>query len=91
MLSQYYYIIIDRGVSAPLHGIYVFYGLNAAYKRFLFQLMATVQLPNSKGYYMQMIMYSETSTPDVCLAQLFQKYLSNAACKHVVIDQCKYN
>ena len=53
--------------------------------------METVQLPNSKGYYTQMIMQYANSTPNVCLAQLFQEYLYNAACKHVVIDKGKDN
>ena len=91
MLLQYYYVIIDRGVSVPVHGIQVVYGFNTAYKMFLFQLMATVQLPNSKGYDTQMIIHSAISTADVCLAPLFQKYLSNAVCKHVVIDKVKYS
>ena len=53
--------------------------------------MATVLLPNSKGYYTQIIIHSATSTVDFYLTRLFQKHLSNTACKHAVIDQGKYN
>ena len=37
MLSQAFYVIIDRGISAPGHVKEVVYGLNDIAKRFLFQ------------------------------------------------------
>ena len=39
MLSQAYNIIIDHGISAPVHGREMFYGLNSTDKRFIFKLM----------------------------------------------------
>ena len=48
MLSQAFYVIIGSGISAPLHGIKVVYGLNTIEKSFLFQLMPTMQLPGEK-------------------------------------------
>ena len=45
VMSQTYSIIIDWGISAPGHGKEVVDGLNAVDKRFIYQLMFTVQLP----------------------------------------------
>ena len=42
---QYYSIIIDRGISAPGHVKEVVDGINAIYKRYIYQLMSNVQLP----------------------------------------------
>ena len=64
------YVIIDRGISAPGYGRKVLYGLNAIEKRFLFQLMSTVQLPGVKGYDTQMVMHTGTCTSDVSLSTL---------------------
>ena len=47
VMSQCYSIIIDRGISAPEHGKEVVDGLNAVYKRYIYQLMSKVQLPGS--------------------------------------------
>ena len=44
-MSQYYSIIIDRGISAPGHGKEVVDGLNAVDKSYIYQLMSKVQLP----------------------------------------------
>ena len=46
--SQLHSIIFDRGVSAPGHGKEVVGVLNAIGKRYMYQLMSTVQLPGSK-------------------------------------------
>ena len=88
-MLQVFFIIIDRVISAPLHVIEVFDGINAIDKRFLFQLISTVQLPGAKGYNIQMVMHTGTRTSDVSLANEFQKHLSNAALKHGVIYQGK--
>ena len=45
VMSQTYSIIIDCGISAPGHGKEVVDGLNAFDKRYIYQLMANVQLP----------------------------------------------
>ena len=75
MLSQYFYVIIGHGMSAPGHGREVFDGLNATRKRFLFQLISTVTLPGAKMYDTQMVMHHETSTKYVSLDRKFQKTL----------------
>ena len=68
-LSQAYYIIIYRGVSATGYGRAVLDGLNTTNKRFILHLMATVKLTGVKGYTTQMVMHSETCAADVILAQ----------------------
>ena len=45
VLSQCHSIIFDRGISAPGHGKDVVDVLNAIGKRYMYQLMYTVQLP----------------------------------------------
>ena len=50
MLSQAFSVIIDRGISAPVHGREVIDGLNSIDKRFLIQFISTVQLMGAKGY-----------------------------------------
>ena len=44
-MSQCYSIVIDQGISAPGHDKEVVYGLNAVYKRYIYQLISTVKLP----------------------------------------------
>ena len=85
MLSQVFSVIIDCGISAPRHGRKVVDGLNSIDKRFLLQLMSTVQLTGGKVYNTQMFMHTRTHTSDVGLAREFQKHLSTAACKNGVI------
>ena len=48
MLTQKFYVIIDGGISALVHGREVLYGLNSIVKRFLFQLISTVKLTGDK-------------------------------------------
>ena len=57
-LSQRHSIIFYRGISAPEHGKELVYGLNAIDKRFMCQLMSTVQLTVSKTFEKQIIMDS---------------------------------
>ena len=83
-------MIIDHGVSIPVYGREGVDGLKATAKTFIFQLMATVKLPGSKGYDTQMIVHSTTSTDDVSVVREFQKHFSNASHKHVLIDQVKF-
>ena len=45
VLSKRHSIIIGRGISAPANGKDVIDGLNAIDKRYMYQLMSTVQLP----------------------------------------------
>ena len=56
VLSQCHSIIIDRGISAPIHGKEVVDGINYIAKRYINQLMSNVQLPKSKTFDSQIIM-----------------------------------
>ena len=44
VLYQRHSIIFDQGIISPGHGKYVVEGLNAIAKRYMYQLMSTVQL-----------------------------------------------
>ena len=90
MLSSLFSVIIDHGISAPVHGIEAVDGTDAIEKGFLFRLISTVKLPVAKGCGAQMVTHTVTRTSGVSLAREFRKHLSPAARKHVVIDQYKY-
>ena len=64
MLSQTFYLIIENGISVLGPVREVLDGLNATGKMFLPQLMSTVQLPVTKMYDKQMVIYYTTSTND---------------------------
>ena len=68
IFSQVYDVIIDRGVSEPVHGE-AFDGLNDTSKIFIYQLMENMQLAVEKGYETHMLIHSATSTTDVSLAR----------------------
>ena len=68
-MSQYYSIIIDQGISAHGHGKEVVYGLNAVDKRYIYQVVSTIQLPGSNRFYSQMKMHTGTRKYDVSLAR----------------------
>ena len=51
VISQTFYLIIDRGISAPGNGKEVVNVLNAVDKRYIYQLMSKVQLPGSIRFY----------------------------------------
>ena len=69
VMSQCYSIIIDIGISAPEHGKEVVYVLNAANKRYIYQLMSTFQLPVSIRFDSQIQMHTGTEKDDVSLAK----------------------
>ena len=62
-------MIIYRVISEPGHGIEVVNGMNATDKRFIFKLMATVQLTDSERFDKQMAIHKPTHNADVSLAQ----------------------
>ena len=80
-------IIIDNGISAPGNGIDFVDGLNDTYKRFIFQLEATVQLPGIESIETKMLACTVKRNSDVSLSLGFQKHLSNALHKHGVLDR----
>ena len=75
-MSQFYSIIIDLVISAPGHGKEVVDGINHFGKRYIYQLMSTVQLPGSNRLYSQMQMHTGNQKDDVSLAKEFQHYLT---------------
>ena len=70
--SQCYSIIIDLDMSAPRPGEEIVDGLNTIEKRFIYQLISNVQLPGSKTFDSQILMYSFTENNYVSLALKFQ-------------------
>ena len=58
VMSQCYSVIIDRCISAPGHGKEVVNGLNVVDKRYIYQLMSTVQLPGSNRFDSQIQMHT---------------------------------
>ena len=67
MLSQDFYVIIDRGLSASVNCREVVNGLNSIDKQFFFQLVSTVQLPVAKKYDTHMVMNTGTCASDTSL------------------------
>ena len=64
----HYSLIIDRGISAPGHGKEVIDGLNAVDKRYIYQLMSKVQIPESIRFDSQIKIHTGTEKKDVSLA-----------------------
>ena len=67
VMSQCYSIIIDRVINAPVHGKEVLDRLNAVDKRYIYQLMSTVQLPGSKLFDSHIQMHTGTQKDFVSL------------------------
>ena len=89
-MSQCYSIINYRGISEPGHGKEVIYGLNYVDKRYIYQLIFTVQLPGSNIFDSQMQMNSDIQKYDVSLSKELQQHLTKKNRKDGVIDQRKY-
>ena len=69
VMSHCYSVIIDRGISAPVHGKEVVYKLNAVDKRYIYQLMSNVQPPGLRIFDSQMQMHTDNQKNDVSLAK----------------------
>ena len=67
VFSQFFSIIIDRGISEPGYGKEVVGGINSIDKRYMYQLMSNVQLPGSKIFDSHILMHSCTHKNDVSL------------------------
>ena len=50
VFSQCHSIIIDRSISATIHGKEVVNGLNVIDKRYMYQLVSNVQLTGSRTF-----------------------------------------
>ena len=83
VMSQCYSIIIDCWISAPGHGKEVVDGLNNVDKRYIYQLMYSVQLPGSNRFDSQMQMHTGTQKYDVSLAKQLQEHLKKSTAKMV--------
>ena len=73
-MSKCYSIIIDQGISVPVHDKEVVAGLNAVDKCYIYQLMSKVQLPGSVIFDSQIKMHTGTENKDVKLAQEFKDH-----------------
>ena len=90
VMSQYYSIINDPGISAPGNGKKVVDGINDVDKAiYIYQLMSTSQLPGSIRIDSQIIMNTGIKKYDVILAKEFQELLSKEHRKDGAIDQGK--
>ena len=87
VLSQRHSIIFDWGISALGHGKEVVDGLNSIDKRYMYQLMSTVQLPVSIFFEKQILINSCTPKRMSVWLKYFRKHLSKDDRKHGVIDQ----
>ena len=67
VISQCYFIIIDRDVISPGHGKEVVDGLNPVDKRYIYQLMYNNQLPGPNIFYSHMQMHTGKQKYDVSL------------------------
>ena len=86
VMSQCNSIIIDRGISVPGHGKELVDGLNAVDKRYIYQLMSSVQLPGSKIFDSQIKIHTGTPKDDVSLDKEFQHHLTKEHHKDGVND-----
>ena len=71
VMSQCNSITIYRDISAPGHEKEVVYGINAVDKRYIYELISTVQLTGSKIFDSQIQMHTGTRKDDVSLAKEF--------------------
>ena len=69
VMSQCYSIIIYRGISAPGHGKEGLDRLNDVDKRYIYQLMSTVQLTGSKIFDSPIQIHTGNQKDDVSLAK----------------------
>ena len=90
VMSQCYSIIIYQGISTAGYGKEVVDVLNDFDKRYIYQLMSSVQLPGSNIFYSQIQMHTSNQKDDVSLAKKFQQHLTKEHRKNGVIDQGKY-
>ena len=86
MLLQAFNIIIEHEISTTGHTKEFVDGLNATGKRFIFHLMATVQLRDSQSFDTQMKIHTLTHNDDVSLLQAFQNTLSNASLQNGILN-----
>ena len=89
LMSQTYFIIIDRGISAPGYGKEVVDGLNDVEKRYIYQLISMLQLPGSVRFDSQINIHTGAENKDVSLAKEFKDHIEGEHHQNGVIDQGK--
>ena len=89
VMSQCYSIIIDWSISGPGHGKEVVDVINDVYKRYIYQLMSTFQLPGSVKFDSQIKIHIGTKKEYVSLAKEFKDNLEKEHRKNGAIDQVK--
>ena len=87
VMSQCLSLILYQGISAPGNGKEVVDGLNAVDKRYIYQLMSTVQLPGSNRFDSWMQIHTGNQKYDISLVKEFQHHLKNKHRKNGVFDQ----
>ena len=85
VMYQCYSIIIDRGIREPGHGKKFVDGLSAVDKRYIYQLMSTLQLPGLNIFDSHMQMHTCNQKDYVSLAKEFQHHLKNSTAKMVCL------
>ena len=90
ILLQSFNKIICRRISAPGNGREVVDVLNYTYKRFIFQLMDTIQLPGSEHFDTWIVAYTAIQITYISSAPEFQRHLSNALWRHNILDHDKH-
>ena len=69
VMLQFYLVIIYHGIIAPGNDIEVVEGINVIDKRYIYELMYNVQLPQSKAIDSQILIHSSTQNNDFSLAK----------------------
>ena len=67
IVFQCHSVIIDQGISPPGNDKEMVNGINIVEKCYMYQLMSNVQLPVSRKFDSQILMYSCTTKNDVSL------------------------
>ena len=75
VMSQTYSIIIDHGISAPVHGKEVVDGLNDVDKRYIYRLISKVQLTGSIRFDSQIKIHTGTENKHVSLAKELKDHM----------------
>ena len=86
VMSQCYYIIIDRGISEPGHGKDIADGINVVDKSYIYQLMSNVQLTGSNRFDSLMQMDTGNQKYYVSLAREFQHHMTKESRKKDMFD-----
>ena len=82
VFSHAFDIVIDYGISKPVHGRVVVDGLNDTGKSFIFHLMATVKLHDSERF--------DINFSDISLSQELKNHVSYSSHKNGILGNEKH-